>query len=221
MQAKELMTTTVVTVTPETPVVEIAHRLASRGFCTVPVLVADVVRRLAGDTSARTSGWLSTILNRGSGAKADRYACLHGDRASDVMSDDLVTVEEETPVGDIAWIMEERRVERVPVRRGGRLAGIVSHADLLRLAFSAPLAGAEPASDERIRRAVEAAMCEEPSPVAYSVYPAVAARVVTFHGYCRSFSGPKARRLLAERVPGVKRVNLKLASLPPFILGVS
>jgi CBS domain-containing protein len=175
MQAKELMTTTVVMVTPETPVVEIAHRLASRGFCTVPVLVADVVRRLAGDTSARTSGWLSTILNRGSGAKADRYACLHGDRAS----------------------------------------------DLLRLAFSAPLAGAEPASDERIRRAVEAAMCEEPSPVAYSVYPAVAARVVTFHGYCRSFSGPKARRLLAERVPGVKRVNLKLASLPPFILGGS
>jgi CBS domain-containing protein len=231
MLAKDLMTTAVVTVTPGTPVGEIANLLASRGISAVPVLEADgrmvglvteadLVRRVAGEASGRKPGWFATLLTGGAGAEAERYARLHGGRASDVMSVDLVTVKEETPAGDIARIMEERRVKRVPVLRDGRLAGIVSRADLLGLALSAPAADGEPVSDERIRRAVEAAMREQPWADAFSVYPAVAAGVVTFHGYCRSPSVAKALRVLAERVPGVKGVDMQLTAPPPFVLGI-
>jgi len=231
MHAKDLMSTTVVTVTPETPVAEIASLLASRGISAVPVLEADgrmvgivteadLVRRLVGEISGRKSGWFTTLLRGRAGDEAERYARMHGGRASEVMSTDLVTVEEDTPADTIARIMEERRVKRVPVLRDGRLAGIVSRADLLRLAFSTPAVGDEQVSDERIRRAVEAAMREQPWADAYLVYPAVVAGVVTFHGFCRSPSVPKALRVLAERLPGVKGVEMQLVPPPPFVLGV-
>lgn len=231
MHAKDLMTTAVVTVTPDTPVPDIANLLASRGISAVPVLdaegimvgivtEADLVRRLAGDTSGPKLGWFFSRVIGGAAAEADRYTRLYGGRACDVMSTDLVTVEEDTPVGDIARIMEEKRVKRVPVLREGRLAGIVSRADLLGLAFAGPAVGSGPVSDERIRRAVEAAMREQPWADAYAVYPAVAAGVVTFHGYCRSPAVPKALRVLAEGVPGVTGVEMLLTAPPRFVLGV-
>ena len=43
----------------------------------------------------------------------------------------VVTVAEETPVGDIAPLMERHRIKRVPVVRDNRVVGIVSRANLL------------------------------------------------------------------------------------------
>jgi CBS domain-containing protein len=231
MHARDLMTTAVVTVTPDTPVAAIAALLASRGISAVPVVdpdgrmvgivtEADLVRRLAGDDVGQKKGWLAGIATGRARAEAERYVRLHGGRASDVMVTDLVTVQEDTPAREMARLMEERRVKRLPVLREGRLAGIVSRADLLSLAFRAPAAGDEQVSDERIRRAIEAAMREQPWADAYLVYPSVAAGVVTFHGFSRSPSVPKALRVLAERVPGVKGVDIQLAAPPPFVLGV-
>ena len=229
--ARDLMTTDVVSVTPETPIADIARLLASRGISAVPVLgpdgrlegivtEADLVRRVAGEPAGRKSGWFATLLTRRARAEADRYARMHGGKARDVMTTDLVTVEEGTPAHEIARLMEERRVKRVPVLREGRLAGVVSRADLLGLALSDAGATEEQPSDERIRRAVEASLREQPWADAYMVYPAVQDGVVTFHGFCRSPAVPKALRVLAERIPGVKRVELRLEAPPPFVLGV-
>lgn len=229
--ARDLMTSNVVTVTPETPVADIAHLLASRGISAVPVLgsggrllgivtEADLVRRVAGEPAGRKRGWFATLLTRRVGAEAERYARLHGSKARDVMTTDLVTVEEDAPAEEIARLMEERRVKRVPVLREGRLAGIVSRADLLGLALSRVAPAEGQPSDERIRRAVEAAMREQPWADAYMVYPAVEDGIVTFHGFCRSPAVPKALRVLAERVPGVRGVEVELEPPPPFMLGV-
>jgi CBS domain-containing protein len=236
MRASDLMTTAVVAVTPGTPVADIAHLLADRGISAVPVLgpagellgivtEADLLRRVAGEPENRGRGWFATLLAGRAGAEAERYARLHGDKARDVMTTDLVTVEEDTPAEEIARLMEERRVKRVPVLRadGRRLAGIVSRADLLGLLLSPPAAAAEVGGrppDERIRRAVEAAMRGQPWADTYMVYPEVRDGVVTFHGFCRSEAVPKALRVLAERVPGVRGVAFDLQPPPIFALGV-
>lgn len=137
------------------------------------------------------------------------------------MTTEVVSVAEDTPAERIAELMEEKRLKRVPVLRDGKLAGLVSRADLLRLAFTPPAPTPEgEASDERIRRAVEAAMREQPWADVNIVYPTVEKGVVTFHGFCRSDSVPKALRVLAERVPGVKAVELKLEPPPALMLGV-
>jgi len=229
MRARDLMTTDLVTVTPETRVSDVAHLLAARGISAVPVVTpeggllgivteADLVRRLAGGTPG--GGWFAGLIGRRPGDTAESYARLHGQRAEDVMTTDLVTVEEDTPAERIAQVMEQRRVKRVPVLREGRLAGIVSRADLLGLAFSAPAEPATEASDTRIRRAVEKAIREQPWADAYLVFPSVQDGIVTFHGWCRSPAVPRALRVLAEAMPGVRGVELKLHQPPAFLLGV-
>src|SRR3546814_4343850 len=48
------------------------------------------------------------------------------------MTQDVITVTEDTPAGEIAHLLETKRIKRVPVLRDGRIVGIVSRADLLR-----------------------------------------------------------------------------------------
>jgi CBS domain-containing protein len=231
MRARDLMTTTVVTVTPETHLADVAHLLADRGISAVPVIgpegdvqgiitEADLVRRLAGEAAGRPRGWFRALLASRAGDTAKGYARLHGRLAGDMMTTDLVSVEEDTSAEDIAQLMEERRVKRVPVLREGKLVGIVSRADLLGLAFTAPVSPEKEASDVRIRRDVERAMREQPWANAYLVFPSVEAGVVTFHGWCRSPDVPRALRVLAEGVPGVKGVAMDLLEPPAFLLGV-
>ena len=56
-----------------------------------------------------------------------------GDRLlQDLMTREVVTVEEETLLPEIARLLEEYRIKRVPVLRQGRVVGIVSRADLVR-----------------------------------------------------------------------------------------
>ena len=231
MRARELMTTTVVTVGPETRLADVAHLLADRGISAVPVVgadgvvqgivtEADLVRRLAGEAAARPRGWLAGLLARRPDATAEGYARLHGQRAGDVMTTALVTVEEDTPAEEIARLMEERRVKRVPVLRAGRMVGIVSGADLLGLAFGPQAAPQAEVSDAQLRRRVERAMRGQPWADAYLVFPSVEYGVVTFHGWCRSAEVPRALRVLAERLPGVKAVRMELREPPGFLLGV-
>lgn len=56
-------------------------------------------------------------------------------RVSDVMTPDVVTVHPDTPVHDIAVLLQERRISAVPVvDQGGKVIGIVSEGDLMRRA---------------------------------------------------------------------------------------
>ena len=50
----------------------------------------------------------------------------------DVMVSPVVTVGEETDVGEIARLLTTHGIKRVPVVRDGRIVGIVSRADLVR-----------------------------------------------------------------------------------------
>lgn len=62
---------------------------------------------------------------------AREYAKTHGRRAADVMTREMVTVEESAPLERIATLLEKHRIKRVPVVRNGKVIGIVSRANLL------------------------------------------------------------------------------------------
>jgi len=55
-----------------------------------------------------------------------------GATVDDVMTPDPVTVQADTPVADVATLMVDRDVSRVPVLDGERLVGIVSKSDIVR-----------------------------------------------------------------------------------------
>jgi CBS domain-containing protein len=59
-----------------------------------------------------------------------------GATVDDVMESDPVTVTAETSVEDVATLMVDREVDRVPVLDGGTLVGIVSKSDIVRSLIS-------------------------------------------------------------------------------------
>lgn len=225
--ARDLMTPDVVTVPPETPVMAMARLLADRGISAVPVVdaagkvlgivtEADLIRRLAGEED-RPSSWFGALF-ADPASQAERYARTHGVTARDLMTEKVVSVAPDTTAAHIAHMMEEQKIRRVVVVDGDKLKGIVSRADLLRALVAPPHVEAE-LSDERIRRAVMAAMKKEPWTDTFYTMVEVKDGTVTFHGFRRSDTVQKALRVLAENVPGVKVVQDDTQPMPVFIYG--
>jgi CBS domain-containing protein len=140
VQAKDVMTAKVVSVTPDTPVEQIARLLLEQRISGVPVTDAsgrilgivtegDLMRRPDLQTERRRPWWLRIVADERT--RAEEYTKTHGSRAADVMTRNVVTVTEETTVGEIARLLERHHIKRVPVVREGKLVGIVSRANLI------------------------------------------------------------------------------------------
>jgi CBS domain-containing protein len=156
MRARDVMTTPVVTVGPETDIHDVARLLLENRISAMPVTDADqrilgivsegdLMRRPENETERHPSWWLAfwTPANE----RAAAYLKGHGQTAREVMTRNVVTVTEDTPLGEIAELLEARRIKRVPVVRDERLVGIVSRANLLH-GLAAATKPAAPANDD-------------------------------------------------------------------------
>ena len=150
MRACELMTTEVASVPPEATRKEIAQLLLSRGISAVPVVdragspigmvsEGDLIGRAEPERKQRRDWWLA-MLAEGEQLSEEYVASLGGKEATarDLMSAPLVTVEEDTEATEIAALLANNRIKRVPVLREGHMVGIVSRADLLRALVPTP-----------------------------------------------------------------------------------
>jgi CBS domain-containing protein len=223
MKARELMSTNLVVVPPETPASAVAALLASRGISAVPVVDAsgapvglvtegDLIRRLADEKPGPVAWFVS--LFKDTGKLADRFSKAHGKTARDVMTAELATVGEDATAEDIAKLMEARGIRRVPVVKDGRLAGIVSRADLLRAVLAPKPQPEALANDAAILRAVLSAMRDQPWADSFWVFPDVAEGAVTLCGFYRSDAVRHGLKVLVGEIPGVKRVEDKMEPMP-------
>jgi CBS domain-containing protein len=152
MMARDVMSVPVAYVMDQTPLQEIAKLLLCEGISAAPVLddaghligivsEGDLVRRRSGSSTDRRSWWLDLFESDvDHNQELLNYIQHHGLRASDVMTHDVATVEEDAPISTIAELLEIHRIKRVPVLKGEKVVGIVSRADLLRvISEAAPL----------------------------------------------------------------------------------
>lgn len=218
LTAADVMTTEVVSITPDTPVRDIAELLYTRRISGVPVVDADgrvigivsegdLIGHAAIIGERRRSWWLSLFADES--ATARDYVKTHGRTAREVMSATVVTVEETATLADIAETFAQHRLKRVPVVKGGKLVGIVTRGDLLK--GVAALRRAEPptsADDRTIRDQLIAAL--EDQPWAHVLDIIVENGVVHLHGTVQTDNQREAFRVAAENVPGVKRVEFHL-----------
>lgn len=229
MIARDVMTTDVVTVGLETSVREIAQRLLERRISAVPVTDAegrmvgivsegDLVRRSEIGTEARPAWWLMLLASPEN--LAERYRKAHGRRAADVMTREVVTVDENTPVNEIARQLEERRIKRVPVVRDGRPVGIVSRADLVRGLAAVPVVPDVPAEDATIReRCLEILrMADLASPGLVNVI--VTDGVIHLWGVVSTEAEREALRVAAENTPGARSVTAHIGIVPAHAMGL-
>ena len=222
MNAKEIMTTPVITVFPWAKVRDVARLLAENCISAVPVVddqmgvigivsEGDLLRRKELGTGKCRSWWLELLA--GADTLARDYTRAHATAVRDVMSAPVISVSEETPLAKIADILEEHGFKRVPVVRNGKLAGIVSRADLVRaLAQAGPNTVARP-DDKSIRNTLLQRVSAQPWASAASLNFVVEKGVIELNGIVASAEQHRALRVMAETVPGVAAVKDHLVEM--------
>ena len=231
MLAREVMTADVITVKPDTPVTEIARLLVARHISAVPVTDAagrvlgivsegDLMRRIETGTEKHRSWWHQLVADNATLSR--EYLKSHGLKASDIMTSSVATVNEDTPLGAVADLLESKRVKRVPVLRDGKLVGVVSRADLLRAYVKnmAPAAAAGAVDDGKLRGEIMRQLAREPwSPLA-SVNVVVHDGIAEIYGIAEREDQAKAIAVLAAGVPGVKQVqnHVIISSVPHYAI---
>src|SRR5215831_18960175 len=160
MRARDVMVRAVATTTPETTVEKVARLMINLRISGVPVLdrnghlagivtEGDLLRRAETGTERRRSRW-SQWFSANSRLAAE-YIKSHARRVEDVMTREVVSVEELASLSEIADLMETKRIKRVPVVHNGKIVGIVSRADLLQVLASGGATTADEDSDRLIR----------------------------------------------------------------------
>lgn len=131
------------------------------GYLVGIVTEGDLIRRAEIGTNKRRSWWLELFTSPE--ARAIDFVRSHAVHVADLMTRRVVTAAEDTPLRQIANLMERHGVKRVPILRDGKLVGIVSRANLLR-AFAKAVAEGEDASldDGAIRARVLEAIEDVP-----------------------------------------------------------
>ena len=233
MNAGDVMTRNVVTVTPDTTVHELVNILLSRNISGVPVVdgegtlvgivtEGDLIRRSELGTERKRGGWLAFFT--ATATMAEEYVRSHGTKVRDLMTPGVVAVARDTPLSEVADLMEERHVRRVPVVEGAKVVGIVSRANLLRAWASLPADVAPTGVDDA---AIRSGLLEELQHQAWSRRPensvVVTDGVVHLWGLAATDEEKRALELAAERTPGTKAVRnhiVVLAAEPyPLLLG--
>jgi CBS-domain-containing membrane protein len=217
MKASDIMSTDVVTVGRNATVQEVANLLVNHRISGVPVVDAnghvvglvsegDLLRRADAGTGHERSWWLKLLM--GSEGLAREYIHEHSREVADVMSREVFTAAPDTPVADLAEILEKHRIKRLPIVKDGKLVGIVSRANLLHALVSLRNdIPAKPVADSELREAILARMRAEPWIGTSLVNVTVASGTADMWGIVDTLAEKKALRVLVETTSGVTAVN--------------
>jgi CBS domain-containing protein len=223
MQAANVMTFGAATIHPEAPIEEAARAMLQNRISGLPVVDAsrklvgmvtegDLLRSQPGETDRPR--WLQLLL--ASPRSGERIELGRPQTVADVMTTDVISVREDTPVSHIADLMRRHGIKRVPVLDHGKVIGIVSRADLLvamaRLAEDMPAASTE---DRELRDRVLEAMPQEPHGPWRTVNVVVREGVVEVRGATTQLDLRDRIVKAARGVPGVKDVEDRMVVVGP------
>jgi CBS domain-containing protein len=229
MRAMDVMTSDVITVAPDMTIQALARLLAERGISGAPVVDSggnlvgiisegDLLHREEIGTARRhrvrrRSWWLDHFASD----LARDYVKSHGRTVRDIMTRDVVTVTEDTDLGEVAALMEAKRIKRVPVMCEDIVVGIISRANIVRAVGATK--GAAPRQGEVDDRSVRARLLAELGREEWAkVWPEdIIVRDGTVHFWISEDEPPEKRqalRIAAETIPGVRGVEEHFVPAP-------
>jgi CBS domain-containing protein len=172
--------------------------IAADGSLVGIVSEGDLIHRAESETRRRPSWWLRLLATPEE--PAERYLREFGRRAS---------VTPDTPLTEIAAMLEKYHIKRVTVLEGGKLVGIVSRANLLRGVASWQKPGGVRVEDSALRALLLAALNEAELPM-HLINVTVTGGVVEIWGVVDSEIQIDAARAAAEATAGVVRLESHL-----------
>jgi CBS domain-containing protein len=142
--AESIMTRAVVTAGPDDTVSAVAALFSKHSISAAPVCdkdgallgiisEGDLLRPFGEANKLRRDWWLGVLADGEELApEFVDYMRLDRRRARDLMTKEVVTATEDTPVDRIADLLQRHAIKRVPIVKDGKVVGVVSRADVVR-----------------------------------------------------------------------------------------
>ncbi|MEX0746322.1 MAG: CBS domain-containing protein [Phycisphaeraceae bacterium] len=224
MKAADIMVKDVVSVGPEASVKEAAALMLERRISGLPVVdgggrilgvvsEGDLIRRPEIGTDQAKASWLHFFLS--DEQRARDFVKSHGRKVREVMTQPAIGVPSDAPLTEVVRLMERHRVKRLPVVERGRLAGLVTRADLLRALVARQAQAPVAASDQELRVRIESILRSEDWAASAVVHAQVENGVALLWGTVESEEQREALLVAVRGVPGVKDVQPHLGRVLP------
>jgi CBS domain-containing protein len=225
MRAHQIMTRKVITVSPDTPVIDAANTMLRQHISGLPVtdgdgkLVGiisegDFIRRAEIGTQRRRSRWLKFLL--GVGREASDFIHEQGRKVGEIMTPSPFTVSEDALLEDIVAIMEKNSIKRLPVMHDGKIVGIVTRTNLLQTVADLGREIPDPtADDDHIRNRIVSAL-ENSDWCPFGLNVIVRDGIVHLSGVVTDDRVRQAAVIAAENVSGVRAVHDHLCWVDPM-----
>jgi CBS domain-containing protein len=216
MIAADVMNAPVITAKPEMSVEQVARIFLQRHISAMPVVdtqgkligiisESDLLHRSETGTERQRPWWLVALTS--DEILASEYVKARGSSVSDLMTRKVITAEPDTPLSEIAILLEKNAIKRIPILVNGQPIGIVSRADLLYALVMARHTVKIPLSDRKIREQLLAHLKKQAWSYSVQLNVTVNNGIVDLWGISDSETEKKAIRIAAENISGVRAVN--------------
>lgn len=149
MKVRDIMTKKVIYCQANTPVSEIAKKLIKYDLTGMPVVEgkkvigivteADVMMQRSKIHIPNYIQLLDSFLYLEDPKEVEEeIKKILGTTAKEIMTPNVITIDPEAKVEDLALLFEQEHVNPVPVVKNGKLVGIVSRADIVKLLAKKP-----------------------------------------------------------------------------------
>jgi CBS domain-containing protein len=219
------MTLAVSTVKPTASVKDVARLFMEQRISAAPVVddqgkivgivsEGDLVHRFEISTLRRRPWWL--VLMAGDEGLAAEYIKAHAQHVADIMTRTVITATPDTPLQEIAEMLEKYGIKRLPIVRNGQLVGIVSRANLVQAIATSGSKLDVPSSDTTIREQLLTHLNKQNWAQGHTALFNVTVNggVVDLWGFIESDTERKAIRVAAEATPGMRAVNDHMTARP-------
>ena len=127
MQARDVMNTKLIYVTPSTSLKTVIQTLIKSDISGVPVV--NRAKHLVGIVTEEDLILTWHYFNRKKTSIAIKDCNVHD---SPLIIEKVITATEDTPIGEIIKTLIYKRIKRIPIVKEGKLVGIVSRRDILK-----------------------------------------------------------------------------------------
>lgn len=225
MQAHHIMTHHVITIGPDETLADAARLMLANHFSGLPVVDAkgelvgivterDFLRRQELDTQRKRPRWLEFIL--GPGRMAEDYVKTAGRKVREIMTRNLYTASEETPLAEIVLLMEKHNIKRVPILREKKIVGMISRQNFVQAVSSLSRGLPDATPDDAGLRSRILATIEDHHWAPMGINAIVRNGVVDLCGVITDEDVRQAILVATENIPGVEQVHDHLAWVDPM-----
>jgi CBS-domain-containing membrane protein len=219
-RVEDVMTGDVITVDPGASIHAAARLMLDHGVGGLPVV--DQTGALVGILTdgdllvrhrpRRRRPWWRLLFAEGEGMALE-YRKTAGVTVADAMSSPVITADAGASLESVADLLVRHRIRRVPVVVQGRMCGIVSRGDLIKILAAAPaLGGAEP--DVRLADDMRARLAAEPWVSNRRLVVEARESVIWLWGQIASDAERAAIETMARTIPGCRGVENHLNVVP-------